>query len=395
MEARINRCGDLGMLLIETLLVLAIVGSIVFYFACAWFTDQFFSVTPEIDRSIHESVSILVPICGLDAGALENWSSLCVQNYLSYEVLFGVVDPDDPAIPILNQLEKQHDHVHVFVDLPPRGINHKDSTLTYLLEKTQSELLIFVDSDIRVEPDYIHQVITPLINDHVDVLTCAYVAHNPQFFTAVLASLGRCCDFIPSALIARTLDRGLRFAVGTTIATRKTTLENFGGLQLNRIGSDYNLGKRAAAAGYRVELSHLVLESDTGQETLQELFQRELRWSRTIRFNRGAIYYSMIFCYGTVLCLPLLVLSKFAFWAIALTVLTYGIRYGQAAIAAIAIDSPNLLRWFWALPIRDLLSFVVWIMGGFGNEAYWRGRRLRIEGDGLIQPIDSTLKLTN
>lgn len=375
------------MIVVEMLLAILIIGSIVFYLACAWFTFRFFATNPEIDRTITDPVSILVPVCGLDEGAFENWSSLCQQDYPTYEVLFGVVDPNDPAVPVLNQLAAP-DRVWVFIDLPPRGINHKDSTLTYLLEKARYETIIFVDSDIRVNPDYIHTVITPIVRDRVDVVTCAYIAHAPKFFSSALASLGRCCDFIPSALIARALDRGLRFAIGTTIATRRTTLEKFGGLQLNRIGSDYNLGKRAAQAGFCVELSHLVLESDTGNEPLQDLFQRELRWSRTIRFNRGTIYYTMIFCYGTVLCLPLLIASHFASWAIALSILTLSIRYFQAAIAAFRMQSPHLLRWFWALPLRDLLSLVIWAIGAFGREAYWRGRRLRIEGDGLIQPLD-------
>jgi ceramide glucosyltransferase len=375
------------MIVLETILALLIVGSIVFYLACAGLTWRFFQTRPAIDYSIREPVSILVPICGLDEGALENWTSLCKQDYPNYEVLFGVVDREDPALPVLKTLANQ-DNIHVFVDLPPRGINHKDSTLTYLLEKAQYETLIFVDSDIKVNPNYIHTIITPIVHHQADVVTCAYIAHNPTFFTSALASLGRCCDFIPSALIARVMDGGLRFAIGTTISTRKSTLETFGGLQLNRIGSDYNLGKRAAQAGCHVELSHLVLESDTGNEPLETLFQRELRWARTIRFNRGAIYYTMIFCYGTMFCLPLLVVSGFASWAIGLSIAAFVIRYLEAAIAALTMNSPNLLRWFWVLPLRDLLSLIVWVIGASGREAYWRGRRLRIEGDGLIQQLD-------
>ncbi len=390
---------DLGMLAVQIVLGVLILGSIVFYLACAWFTQQFFStVAPTIattdDATPDEPVSILVPICGLDEGALENWTSLCEQEYPRYEVLFGVADTTDPAIPTLRKLEETYrdrselgaNCVRVFVDLAPRGINHKDSTLSYLLEEAQFETLIFADSDICVNPDYIHTVTAPL--SQVDVVTCAYIAHNPQFLGAALASLGRCCDFIPSALIARALDGGLKFAIGVTIATRKTTLEGFGGLQLNRIGSDYNLGKRAAQAGYQVELSHLVLESDTGRESIGQLFQRELRWARTIRFNRGAIYYTMIFCYGTVLCLPLLLVSGFASWAIVLTGFTFGIRFGQAAIAALSMQSPHLVRWFWTLPLRDGLSFVIWVMGAFGRQAYWRGRRLQIEGDGIIRQLE-------
>lgn len=383
------------MLAVQIVLGVLILGSIVFYLACAWFTHQFFSTVAPTITTNNEPVSILVPICGLDEGALENWTSLCEQDYPRYEVLFGVVDPTDPAIPTLRKLETTYcdpvepggaNRVRVFVDLAPRGINHKDSTLSYLLEEAQFETLIFADSDICVNPDYIHTVTAPL--SQVDVVTCAYIAHNPQFLGAALASLGRCCDFIPSALIARALDGGLKFAIGVTIATRKTTLQGFGGLQLNRIGSDYNLGKRAAEAGYRVELSQLVLESDTGRETVGQLFQRELRWARTIRFNRGAIYYTMIFCYGTVLCLPLLFLSNFASWAIILTGITVGIRYGQAAIAAFSMKSPHLVRWFWTLLLRDGLSFVIWVMGAFGRQAYWRGRRLQIEGDGLIRQLE-------
>ncbi|NDJ16366.1 glycosyltransferase [Myxacorys almedinensis] len=378
------------MLVIQIVLSVLIFGSIAFYLACAWFTYQFFSsITPSVSET-DEPVSILVPICGLDEGALENWTSLCEQDYPSYEVLFGVVDTTDPAIPTLRKLEKTYpDRVRVMIDLPPRGINHKDSTLSYLLEKAQFETLIFADSDICVTAQYIRTVTAPL--SQVDVVTCAYIAHNPKFLGAALASLGRCCDFIPSAFIARAMDGGLKFAIGVTIATRKPTLEGFGGLQLNRIGSDYNLGKRAAQAGYQVELSELVLESDTGRETIGQLVERELRWARTIRFNRGLIYYTMMFCYGTVLCLPLLLISGFAPWAIALTGLTLGIRYGQAAIAVLMMNSPLLLRWFWALPLRDGLSFAIWAMGAFGRQVQWRGRRLTIAGDGLIQPLDTSV----
>ncbi|MBE9014420.1 glycosyltransferase [Pseudanabaenaceae cyanobacterium LEGE 13415] len=371
---------------VEIVLVILILGSTVFYLACAWFTAQFFLAPQPSGRLAQEPVSILAPICGLDEGAIENWTSLCTQTYSTYEVLFGVIDPDDPAIPVLNQLQAQFpDRVQIFIGLPPRGINHKDSTLSYLLEKAKYETLIFVDSDIRVQPDYIQTVTAPL--DRVDVVTCAYIAHNPQFFPAAIASLGRCCDFIPSALIARAIDQGLQFAIGVTIAVRRSTLMNFGGLQLNRIGSDHNLGKRAAKAGYKVELSQLVLESDTGSESLSDLFQRELRWSRTIRFNKGNIYYTMIFCYGTVFCFPLLLVSNFSTWAIALSSVTYVIRYTQAFITIFSMKSPALLRWFWALPIRDALSLIIWAIGGVGRTAYWRGRKLRIEGDGIIQQI--------
>lgn len=365
--------------------LIPILGAIVFYLACAWCTRQFFTHPETGENPLEEGISVLVPICGVDAGAWENWTSLCKQDYPNYEVLFGVVDSQDPAIPLLQKLAATFPkQVRLFIGLEPRGINHKDSTLSYLLEEMQHEVIVFVDSDIRVSPDYLKTITAPLHDLEIGMVTCAFVGHHPTSITSALASLSRCCEFIPSALIAQALDGGLRFAVGATIAMRKSALEKAGGLHLNRIGSDYNLGKRTALAGYQIKLSRYILESDTGSESFRELFQRELRWARTIRFNRGPIYYTMIFCYGVVFCLPLLVLSGFAQWAIALSLFTLTIRYIQALIAINCLNCPKLLPWLGLLPLRDILSLTVWAIGSFGSRVYWRGRKLRITGDGLI-----------
>lgn len=373
------------MMLLQIVLSLLISGSIAFYLACILCTRRFFAASTPAETAIEEPVSLLVPVCGLDEGAWENWTSLCKQDYPDYEVLFGVVDPLDPAVPVLRKLQAAFpDRVRLFIGLPPRGINHKDSSLSYLVEAMRHEVIVFIDSDIRISPDYLQIVTAPLVDRRVGMVTCAFVGHDPQFLGAALASLGRCCDFVPSALVARVLDGGLRFAVGATIAMHKSTLAAVGGLHMSRIGSDYNLGKRTAQAGYRVELSHYLLESDTGHETVKQLFQRELRWARTIRFNRGPIYYTLPICYGTVFCLPLLLLAGFANWAISLTVLTFSLRYLQAWVAIAEMNCTGLPRWLWLLPFRDWLSLLVWAVGSWGNEVNWRGRRLRIAGDGLI-----------
>ncbi len=371
---------------IEILLIILIIGSIIFYLACAVCTRQFFASNESVTENQDAPVSILVPVCGLDEGAWENWSAFCQQNYPDYEVLFGVMDVQDPAVPILKQLvETFPDQAKLFVGLEPRGINYKDSNLSYLLEASQHEIIIFADSDIRVNSDYIRTVTAPLADPEVGLVSCAFVGYDPQSVGAAIASFGRCVDFIPSALLARVVDGGFRFAVGATMATRKSTLANFGGLNLNRIGSDYNLGKRAAIAGYRVEFSRYVLESDTGRESIGEVFRRELRWARTIRYNRGPQYYTMAFCYGTVYCLPLVIVSGFSEWAIAITILTLVIRYTQSLTAIFSIKAPKLIPWLWLLPWRDLLSFAVWAMGAFGQGVYWRGRRLRVIEDGLLR----------
>lgn len=386
----ISGLGENLLLVLTIVCVIFVVGAIVFYGASVIVTWQFFR-TPDAKLARHSSsdlappVAILVPIKGIDAGAWENWSSLCVQDYPDYQVYFGAMDVADPAVAIAQQVVEQYPHrATLMTGLRPRGPNHKDSQVSYLLEQIDAEWVIFVDSDIYVEPDYIRRVTAPLSDPEVGMVTCSYMARNPRYLSAALASLARCCDFMPSVLIARQLDGGVKFGIGVTMAVQQTALKAAGGLVYNRIGSDYNLGKRIAGAGYRVELSRYVLESDTGNEPISAVFKRELRWARTIRFNKGPIYYAQIFCFGTVFCLPLLVLANFTPWSVGLTIFTFLLRYLQAQQAMVMMDAPQLRRWIWLLPLRDGMSFVIWLMGGYGRTVFWRGRKLRIYGDGII-----------
>ena len=375
-------------LMVEIVVSILILGSIAFYLACIYCTLDFFNRKPIDDRDvIVDRVSLLIPICGMDSHAWENWSSFCDQIQCDhYEILFGIADPDDPAIPTLQRLQAMYGdrRVRLFIDLPPRGVNYKDSTLSYLLEHAQYDWIVFADSDIRVLPTYLHDVVAPLVADRADLITCAFIAHDPQHLGSALASLARCCDFIPSALIARKLDGGLRFAIGMTMAMSQQTLAKAGGLHLDRIGSDYNLGKRVAESGGRVELFHRVLESDTGREKLRDLYQRELRWARTIRFNKGIVYYAMIFCYGYLYGILLVCLVNVRDYTILVSAATLLTRYIQAVVACRTIGAPRLIRWFPLLLLRDALSFWVWLIGCFGSTVIWRKRTLKITHDGIV-----------
>ena len=384
-------------MIVEILISVLFAGCGLFYIACIWTTLDFFKpwqqkkIAPTHDHAvISASVSLMVPICGLDDRAARNWEAFCQQiDCGPYEVLFGIADPQDPAIPILRRIQATYpDRVRLFIDLPPRGANYKDSTLSYLLEAAHHAWLIFADSDISVTPHYMRQVMYPLVHHHADVITCAFIARQPKTLTSAIASLNRCCDFIPSALIAHKLDGGLRFAIGMTIALHRDTLEQAGGLHLDRIGSDYNLGKRCAKAGAKIALLSSVLESDTGNENLYQLYTRELRWSRTIRFNRGNTYYTMLFCFGSVYGLTLIIVSLLypgvPLWIRQVSFGLVLMRYLQATIACWTMDASQLIGWFPWLLSRDCVSFVTWLIGCWGNDILWRGRHLKIEPDGIV-----------
>jgi ceramide glucosyltransferase len=389
------------MLLALQLLLLLLVSSALFFYLwstlCTW---EFFRGNLFANPSQPASrpplptppASILVPVCGVEEDAQQTWQALCEQDYGDYEVLFGVKDPHDPAIPILKALESQFPGRARYVPCPEtRGVNFKVSNLMQLREVAQHELIVFADSDIQVGADYLKTVLAPLVNPQhqppISLVTCAYVSRHPQTLGAALASLGRCVDFIPSVLVARRMDGGLGFALGATVATRQSVLNQLPDLHTlaNRIGDDYHIGNMTARAGYRVELSEYVVEINLGNETLKQVYARELRWSRTIRNNRGSQYLGLGVVYGTIYSLLLVLISGAQPWAVGLCVATYLVRLWQVWVALTSLHCRSLLPWLWALPLRDSMSFVIWFLGVTGNKVRWRGRSLRVSPGGFIQ----------
>lgn len=383
---------DKHMIIVIQAALLCLIGcAVLFYMVCTVLTYRFFARQRDMPEP-GLAVSVLIPICGVDEGSLENWASFCRQNYPNYEVLFGVMDQDDAAVPVLQDLVAQFTHrARLFCGLPPLGLNHQISNLIHLLARARHDVIVLADSDIRVGPTYLRDVTSLLDDPVVGVVTCGYLDRHPNSLGAALAAFGRGIEFIPSVLVARSLNRGLHFAIGPTIATRREVLAKIGGLQgvLNRIGSDYHIGRRAAAAGYRVELSPYVLCNDCGGESVWNVVRRELRWARTIRLNHGLQYYGIGATYGTVYGLLLLALSGGQTWSVVVCLGVILARLAQALTTLWCLACPRLFRWLWALPLRDLLSLFIWIGGAFGRRVYWRGRFLSVGTGGHLRELAS------
>jgi len=141
------------------------------------------------------------------------------------------------------------------------------------------------DSDIRVPPDYLRQVVAPLADASVGLVTSLYRGIAGPTLGSRLEALGISTDFVPGVLSARFLEKGLRFGLGSTLAFRRRDLEAIGGFEalLDYLADDYELGRRIAAAGKRVELSASIVSTFLPAYSMREFFRHQVRWSRTIR----------------------------------------------------------------------------------------------------------------
>src|SRR6202035_4414589 len=54
-----------------------------------------------------QPVTILKPLCGAEPGLYENLRSFCQQRYPEYEIVFGVRDPRDPALGVVQRLQAE------------------------------------------------------------------------------------------------------------------------------------------------------------------------------------------------------------------------------------------------------------------------------------------------
>ena len=197
------------------------------------------------------------------------------------------------------------------------GANTKVSNLGQMARQARHEYLIVNDSDIRVEPDYLRRVLAPLSDPKVGLVTCLYRGIANSSLGSRLESLGISTDFCAGVLVAQTVENGIRFGLGSTLAFRRRDLQAIGGFEAiaDYLADDYQLGSRIAALGLKVKLSDVVVETFLPRYTLSSFVAHQLRWARTVRDSRFWGYLGLGFTFGLPWAVLALILAKGAAWA--------------------------------------------------------------------------------
>jgi ceramide glucosyltransferase len=325
-------------------------------------------------------ISILKPVRGLDPRFWEAVRSHAVLDYPEYEVLFGVADPSDPAVPEIRKLIRSFPERRLrLVMVSTHAANGKVGALADLAREARYPLLLVNDSDIHVPPDYLRRIVGPLEDPGVGMVTCLYRAgsdHWPGRWEA----LGIATDFAPGVLVAPLV--GVReFGLGSTLLFLAADLRAIGGFAAlaDYIADDYQLARRITELGRKVVLSRLVVTTWLSGRTWGEVWRHQVRWARTIRVSRGA-YLGLPLSNASLWALA--ALAAGAWWA-ALPLL--GLRIVAGLVTAVGVlGSRDAARLFWLMPLRDLWGFAVWLWGLAGDTVEWRGERLRLGRDGRI-----------
>jgi ceramide glucosyltransferase len=370
--------------LIEAVAAIGTAGSLVFYFLSALGLASFLGdrrrelrQAPRPENQL-PAISILKPLKGVDPGIWESFCSHCEQQYPQFQIIFGVSDPGDPAIELVRKLQAKYPSLPIELIVCDRvlGANIKVSNLVQMLPAARHELLLVNDSDIRVPSDYLQKVTAPLADASMGLVTCLYCGVASPTLGSRLEALGISTDFVPGVLSARFLERGLHFGLGSTLVFRRRDLVAIGGFEalLDYLADDYELGRRIAATGKKVELSAATVTTFLPAYTLRQFFRHQLRWSRTIRDARRWGYVGLLFTFGLPWGLVTLLAARGAAWAWVLFGVTLAARVAIGLVAAeVVLHDRQALRNILLLPLRDLIAPVVWAASFAGNRIHWRG----------------------
>ncbi len=382
--------------LLEAVAAIGTVCCLFFYFLSALSLANFLRnrrknlSQPPLPENQLPPVSILKPLKGVDPEIWESFCSHCEQDYPQFQLIFGVSDPADPAIEVVRKLQAKYPNrpIELIVCNRVLGANIKVSTLAQMLPAARHELLLVNDSDIRVPPDYLRKVIAPLADASVGLVTCLYRAVAGPTLGSRLEALGIGTDFVPGVLSARFLEKGLHFGLGSTLAFRRRDLEAIGGFEalLDYLADDYELGRRIAATGKRVELSAATVTTFLPAYTLRQFFRHQLRWSRTIRDARRWGYTGLLFTFGLPWALLTLLAARGAAWAWALFALTFAARLAVGFVTAdVVLHDRQIFRNIFLVPLRDLIAPLVWAASFMGNRIHWRGDSFVLQDGKLIR----------
>jgi len=384
--------------IIETLAVAGAVSGIAYYALCLWSAARFLQALKTPDKSVRptQPVSILKPLRGTDPEMYESFRSHCLQDYPEYEIIFGVSDANDPAIQLVQQLKAEFPQRPIRLMVCPErlGSNTKVSNLAQMARQARHEYIIVNDSDIRVEPDYLRRVLAPLTDPEVGLVTCLYRGIANATLGSRLESLGISTDFAAGVLVAQTVENGIRFGLGSTLAFRRRDLQAIGGFEalVDYLADDYQIGSRIATLGLKVKLSDVVVDTFLPRYTLRGFFDHQLRWARTVRDSRFWGYVGLGLTFGLPWALLALIFSRGAAWAWALLACTAVMRFAVAIVfGKYVLKDRQAMRSLGLIPVRDLVAMLVWIVSFAGHRIVWRGDHFSLQNGKLKRISDQPM----
>ena len=340
-------------------------------------------------------VTILKPVHGMEERLERNLESFFQQDYPDYEIIIGARSAEDPAIKLAEMLQARYPQVksRIVISGPPEWPNAKVFTLDKMIPLSGNDFFVISDSDVRVERDFLRNVIPPLFDRKLGLVTCLYRGEPAADFWSSLEALGMSVE-MPSGVVVADMLEGIRFALGPAVALRRDALDAIGGIRstADYYSDDYVLGNMVWEAGYKVIFSHHFIYHVLTPRPFLRTLGDQLRWMKSTRHSRPKGHIGT----GLTFALPFGVMGLISAYALgyagvglAFLVTAYLNRVIQSVVVGgWLLRDPRAVRLCWLYPLRDLQGFGVWVGSYLSRDFFWRGENYRFTGGGRIVAQD-------
>jgi ceramide glucosyltransferase len=372
-------------MIIELLIILGSIGILGECYIISLWVIAYRRTKKRIFAPYSPLASVIVPCKGIEHGFHENVQGFLTQEYERYELIFVVDSEDDPAYRALHQLIQKKPHVHLIITTPASECSGKVAALlTGLQFATNAEVLVFADSDIKPDKNWLQNIITPLQDETIGATT-GYRWYFPSNWKTLLISAWNMTSIVFMFYPSYT------FAWGGSMAIRKKVFDD---LDIKTkwktaFSDDLVLTITVKKAGYKIYLQPKCIMESQPETSIKSFIRWGTRQYTWVRWYYPVFWLGSFFGFiGVQVIIALgLLLLLFGYYlpgVLLSSMLLFEILYGLLGITILPKTMvyqkeryPSKMGYAFLTPIVFLLLAQNALASALTQEIQWAGRTYR------------------
>jgi ceramide glucosyltransferase len=334
-------------------------------------------------------VTVLKPVRGLEKALKSQLRSICTQDYPRYQVIYSVQDPQDPALPILQEIQEEFgsELVSIVMSTVQVGANGKVNNMLGAIKQARHEIVVISDSDTYLKPDYLETIVAPLANTDVGCVCTLFKLTRADKWFEKLELLTINADFIPSVIFAEVTGAS-KACLGPSLAIRKSTLQELGGLEslADYLVEDYEIGRRVWNSGKKVVLLPYLIDAVVDLENWRNWWIHQVYWDQNTYLARPRPFIATILIRTLPFALLFAIIRLGDPLGLAVLAGAITVRLLTATVTAKVLQDTEGLRSLYLLPLRDTLGLIFWALAFTQRTVVWRGVEFRLTSNGKMVP---------
>ena len=379
--------------ILQIICLIPIISGCIYLILSVWTIRTFFrKTTTEINATekFQPPVTVLKPIRGIEKNLKSNLHTITIQDWPEYQVIYSIQDPQDSALPILDELQAEVDNqkISVVIDNKQAGANGKVNNLLGAIAQARHQIIIISDSDTNLKPDYIKNIISPLSNPNVGAVCTLFKVKSAYRWFEKMELLTINADFIPSVIFAAVTGAS-NACLGPSIAISRSTLQELGGLEslADYLVEDYELGRRVWTSGKKMVLLPYTIDVTVDLKNWQEWWTHQVYWDQNTYLARPWPFIATILIRAVPFAILFAIVRMGDLLGLGVLGFTLALRLFSAGITLKELKDVEGFQSLYLLPLRDTLGLIFWFLALTKRTVVWRGVKYKLVDHGKMVPV--------